>query len=98
MLVLARTRVEDRDRTVAVRELPRHLLGKALLRRTHDDHVEIAGERPDRVLLRLALEFGRRRRIAHRTRGDAENLARGEMREERARTRLREVEHRPLVR
>ena len=98
MLVLSGTRVQDRHRTVAVGKLPRHLLRKALLRRTHDYHVEVAGERADRVLARLALELRRRRRVAHAASGEAEDLAGGEVREEGARARLREVEHRALVR
>ena len=49
MLVLPGSRVQDRDRALAVRELPRRLLGKALLGTAHDDHVDVARERADRV-------------------------------------------------
>ena len=97
MLVLAGTGIDDRDRTIRVRELPRHLLGESLLGAAHDDHVDIGGERADRIRLRLALRLGTRALVADGARREAEDLAGIQVREERTGARLGEVEHRPLV-
>ena len=98
MLVLAGAGVENRHGARRIGKLPAHAFGKPAFGRSHDDHVEIRGERADRILTAFPFEFRRRGRVADRSGRDAENLAGGEMGKERARRRLREVQHRAFVR
>jgi len=65
---------------------------------SHDDHVEVTGKHPDRVEPCFAFGFRRRAGVAHLVAGDAQNLAGRHERQERARRRLGEIQHRTFVR
>ena len=101
MFVRAGAGVDDRHAAVAAPLQVVHQVGTRLGqpgdRAPHDDHVEVAAEHADRIEPRLALGLAGGGRVADFVAGDAEDLAGGHEREERAGRGLREIEHRPLV-